>query len=129
MDLVTETDKECEALILAAIQGAFPSHKFIGEEGSAAQARLPRAGTPRALSPRLLCLSGPLAAQGFTAELTDEPTWMVDPLGDDPWPLLHLSSASGHTIILFLRFLYGTQMGPPTLCTASRLSACPSLSH
>ncbi len=39
MDLVTETDKECEALILAAIQGAFPSHKFIGEEGSAAQAR------------------------------------------------------------------------------------------
>ena len=48
MDLVTETDKECEALILAAIQGAFPSHKFIGEEGSADQARLPHAGTLRA---------------------------------------------------------------------------------
>lgn len=43
MDLVTETDKECEALILSAIQGAFPDHKFIGEEGSAAQVRLPQA--------------------------------------------------------------------------------------
>ncbi|KAK9842473.1 hypothetical protein WJX81_001652 [Elliptochloris bilobata] len=54
MDLVTETDKECEALILQALQDAFPTHRFIGEEGS--------------------------AAQGFTSELTDEPTWLVDPL-------------------------------------------------
>ncbi|GAQ77686.1 inositol monophosphatase [Klebsormidium nitens] len=53
VDLVTETDKACEDLIFKAIQKNFPSHKFIGEEGSA--------------------LSG-------TADLTDEPTWMVDPL-------------------------------------------------
>ena len=50
-DLVTETDKQCEELILKALRQAFPAHKFIGEEGS--------------------------AAQGFTAELTDEPTWLV----------------------------------------------------
>ena len=39
MDLVTETDKECESLVLQALQTAFPTHRFIGEEGSAAQAR------------------------------------------------------------------------------------------
>lgn len=52
--MVTESDKKCEALILSAIQAAFPDHKFIGEEGS--------------------------AAQGYTNDLTDEPTWMVDPI-------------------------------------------------
>ena len=36
-DLVTETDKKCEALVLGRIRAAFPDHKFIGEEGSAAQ--------------------------------------------------------------------------------------------
>jgi fructose-1,6-bisphosphatase/inositol monophosphatase family enzyme len=36
-DLVTETDKKCEELVLSRIQAAFPDHKFIGEEGSAAQ--------------------------------------------------------------------------------------------
>lgn len=36
-DLVTETDKKCEALVLDRIRQAFPDHKFIGEEGSAAQ--------------------------------------------------------------------------------------------
>lgn len=49
MDLVTATDKECEQTILSAITTAFPEHKFIGEEGS--------------------------AAQGFTSGLTDAPTW------------------------------------------------------
>eukprot|EP00884_Botryococcus_braunii_P021397 jgi/Botrbrau1/7941/Bobra.9_2s0099.1 len=54
VDLVTDSDKRCEALILSAIQSNFPDHKFIGEEGS--------------------------SAQGFTNDLTDEPTWMVDPI-------------------------------------------------
>ena len=54
MDLVTETDKQCEALVLSAIRTAFPTHEFIGEEGS--------------------------AEQGFTADLTTAPTWMVDPV-------------------------------------------------
>lgn len=54
VDLVTETDKNCEILVLSHIRKAYPEHQFIGEEGS--------------------------AAQGFTAELTDAPTWMCDPV-------------------------------------------------
>jgi fructose-1,6-bisphosphatase/inositol monophosphatase family enzyme len=38
VDLVTETDKKCEELVLGTIHKTFPDHKFIGEEGSAAQA-------------------------------------------------------------------------------------------
>ena len=49
LDLVTATDKDCEVTIFKAIREAFPDHKFIGEEGS--------------------------AAQGFTNDLTDAPTW------------------------------------------------------
>jgi len=37
VDLVTETDKKCEEIVLSTIQDAFPDHHFIGEEGSAAQ--------------------------------------------------------------------------------------------
>ncbi|KAK9818040.1 hypothetical protein WJX72_006139 [[Myrmecia] bisecta] len=54
VDLVTETDKQCEALISSALREAFPDHSFIGEEES--------------------------SAAGSTAALTDAPTWMVDPL-------------------------------------------------
>jgi len=54
-DLVTETDRACEALISAGLREAFPSHAFIGEEETAG-----KPGTP--------------------LELTDRPTWMVDPV-------------------------------------------------
>ncbi|XAR65743.1 L-galactose 1-phosphate phosphatase [Bertholletia excelsa] len=53
VDLVTETDKACEDLIFNHLKQHFPDHKFIGEETT--------------------------AAFGVT-ELTDEPTWIVDPL-------------------------------------------------
>ncbi|CAI9086874.1 OLC1v1020797C2 [Oldenlandia corymbosa var. corymbosa] len=53
VDLVTETDKACEDLIFSHLKEHFPGHKFIGEETT--------------------------AANGVT-ELTDEPTWIVDPL-------------------------------------------------
>lgn len=33
VDLVTETDQKCEALILARLMGAFPAFKFIGAHG------------------------------------------------------------------------------------------------
>eukprot|EP00210_Caulerpa_lentillifera_P008127 g7761.t1 len=54
VDLVTETDKECERLILDIIKNKFPTHLFIGEESSADKDAL--------------------------VELTDLPTWMCDPL-------------------------------------------------
>ncbi|KAL5574937.1 hypothetical protein UlMin_016636 [Ulmus minor] len=53
VDLVTETDKACEDLIFKHLKQIYPTHKFIGEETT--------------------------AAYGVT-ELTDEPTWIVDPL-------------------------------------------------
>ncbi|XP_042026112.1 inositol monophosphatase 3-like [Salvia splendens] len=53
VDLVTETDKACEELIFSSLKQQYPDHKFIGEETT--------------------------AACGVT-ELTDEPTWIVDPL-------------------------------------------------
>ncbi|MQM03312.1 hypothetical protein Taro_036091 [Colocasia esculenta] len=53
VDLVTETDKACEDLIFNHLKKHFPEHKFIGEETTAA-----------------------LGA----ADLSDDPTWIVDPL-------------------------------------------------
>ncbi|KAL7244355.1 hypothetical protein ACSBR1_016572 [Camellia fascicularis] len=53
VDLVTETEKACEDLIFNHLKKHFPQHKFIGEETT--------------------------AARGVT-ELTDEPTWIIDPL-------------------------------------------------
>ncbi|KAL9243462.1 hypothetical protein vseg_017347 [Gypsophila vaccaria] len=53
VDLVTETDKACEDLVFNHLKQHYPTHKFIGEETT--------------------------AAYGAT-ELTDEPTWIVDPL-------------------------------------------------
>ncbi|XP_031492895.1 inositol-phosphate phosphatase isoform X1 [Nymphaea colorata] len=53
VDLVTETDKACEELIFNHLKKHFSDHKFIGEETSASLG---------------------------TVELTDDPTWIVDPL-------------------------------------------------
>ena len=54
VDLVTETDKECETLILETVKSSFPDHLFIGEETT--------------------------AEEGNSIELTDTPTWLCDPL-------------------------------------------------
>ncbi|MCO5596732.1 hypothetical protein L7F22_050800 [Adiantum nelumboides] len=53
VDLVTETDKACEKLAFEHIGKIFPNHKFIGEE---------------------------TAALFGSFELTDAPTWIIDPL-------------------------------------------------
>uniref|UniRef100_H2ZKT7 Inositol-1-monophosphatase n=1 Tax=Ciona savignyi TaxID=51511 RepID=H2ZKT7_CIOSA len=52
-DLVTETDQLVEHMIIKAIKDTYPTHKFIGEESVAA---------------------------GLKCNLTDEPTWIVDPI-------------------------------------------------
>ncbi|KAJ8010603.1 hypothetical protein DPEC_G00076780 [Dallia pectoralis] len=52
-DLVTEADQQVEDLIISTLRDRFPSHKFIGEEASAAGGK---------------CL------------LTDCPTWIIDPI-------------------------------------------------
>lgn len=52
--VVTETDQAVEKLIKDEISGHYPEHKFIGEESFAG---------------------------GERVDLTDAPTWIVDPIG------------------------------------------------
>ncbi|KAL3108053.1 hypothetical protein niasHT_018215 [Heterodera trifolii] len=52
-DFVTETDQAVEKLLISGLSERFPDHKFIGEENVAA---------------------------GNTYELTDAPTWIIDPI-------------------------------------------------
>ncbi|XP_033989570.1 inositol monophosphatase 1-like [Trematomus bernacchii] len=52
-DLVTETDQRVERILISAIRARFPLHRFIGEESVAA---------------------------GEPCVLTDEPTWIIDPI-------------------------------------------------
>eukprot|EP00878_Enallax_costatus_P010703 GHUV01011179.1.p1 GENE.GHUV01011179.1~~GHUV01011179.1.p1 ORF type:complete len:196 (+),score=33.49 GHUV01011179.1:304-891(+) len=54
VDLVTATDKQCESIIRSILEQHFPQHRFIGEEEA--------------------------SETGGQGDLTDEPTWMVDPL-------------------------------------------------
>eukprot|EP00889_Picochlorum_renovo_P000023 jgi/Picre1/27053/NNA_000023.t1 len=54
IDLVTETDRECEKLIGDILKREFPEDCFIGEEET--------------------------AALGHVPELTNAPTWLVDPV-------------------------------------------------
>lgn len=53
VDLVTEWDQKVEKLIMDGISSKFPDHKFIGEETT---------------------------SSGTKAELTDAPTWIIDPI-------------------------------------------------
>lgn len=53
IDLVTETDEEVEQLLFNGLKKKFPTHKFIGEES---------------------------AAKGQKVILTEEPTWIIDPI-------------------------------------------------
>ncbi|CAL8313468.1 unnamed protein product [Merluccius merluccius] len=53
VDLVTQTDQRVEKIIISSVKEKFPTHRFIGEESVAA-------GQP--------CI------------LTDEPTWIIDPV-------------------------------------------------
>lgn len=51
---VTDTDKRCEDAIVRFIRESYPDHAIIGEEDS--------------------------AASGASPTLTDQPTWIIDPL-------------------------------------------------
>lgn len=53
IDMVTEIDKKVEEMLVGGLTEQFPSHRFIGEEAVSA---------------------------GTKCELTDEPTWIIDPV-------------------------------------------------
>jgi myo-inositol-1(or 4)-monophosphatase len=72
-DLVTETDQEVERIIKEKISGQFPGHRFIGEE---------------------------TVAGGVKCELTDDPTWVLDPI-DGTTNFVH-SNFNICTIVTFM---------------------------
>jgi len=55
-DVVTETDRAVEAALVTGIRAKYPNHKFIGEEDTAE------------------------AKGGNVSQLTDDPTWIIDPI-------------------------------------------------
>lgn len=89
VDLVTETDQACEDLIKEFLATKYPKHLFIGEEGS--------------------------ATQGFTAELTNAPTWIVDPL-DGTTNFVHTFPFVCVCIGLVINKAVCYSPGPPCTC-------------
>lgn len=55
IDLVTETDRNVEEIIFKSLKAIYPNHKYIGEETVS-------------------------ASESQKTNLTDEPTWIVDPV-------------------------------------------------
>ncbi|KAL3275379.1 hypothetical protein HHI36_020145 [Cryptolaemus montrouzieri] len=74
IDLVTETDKAVENLLITNLSQAFPDHQFIGEESS---------------------------AEGKKVELTDVPTWIIDPI-DGTLNFVHTFPHSCISLALFI---------------------------
>ena len=91
-----ETDKECEKLIFSRLKQAFPTHAFIGEEES--------------------------SAQGFTPDLTQALTWMVDPVdgASCAGAVQHASGAPARSWLVEVIAPVAVQ-APPISCTASPL--------
>ena len=54
VDLVTQVDKDVESLVFDAIRATYPDHLLLGEESA--------------------------ASSGLRTELSDLPTWVVDPI-------------------------------------------------
>lgn len=89
VDLVTEIDKGVENLLIRTISVIFPDHKFIGEE---------------------------TVSDGGKCELTDSPTWVIDPV-DGTMNLVHGFPHSSISVALLvnkvteLAFVYNPIIG------------------
>lgn len=102
VDLVTATDKACETLIIETIRARFPDHVFIGEESS---------------------FTGPGGAASEPLELTNAPTWIIDPLDGTTnfvhgYPLVTVSIGLAVGKALVLGVVYNPIMDE--LCSAVR---------
>jgi myo-inositol-1(or 4)-monophosphatase len=67
IDPVTETDYQCQEIIIGMIRQAFPDHSFLAEEGNEGQ---PPAGAPEAGQPSL----------AWDPETPPACRWIIDPL-------------------------------------------------
>ncbi|KAK9880709.1 hypothetical protein WA026_013035 [Henosepilachna vigintioctopunctata] len=74
IDLVTETDKAIEDLLIKTLSKEYPDHKFIGEES---------------------------VADGKKVELTEAPTWIIDPI-DGTLNFVHEFPHSCISLALFI---------------------------
>ncbi|XP_063920193.1 inositol monophosphatase 1 [Zophobas morio] len=74
IDLVTETDQQVEKLLIGNLSKEFPDHLFIGEES---------------------------VANGTKCNLTDDPTWIIDPI-DGTMNFVHRFPHSCISIALFI---------------------------
>lgn len=75
IDLVTETDQQVEKLLVDGIKSKFPDHLFIGEEDS---------------------------SDGKRHTLTDEPTWIIDPI-DGTMNFVHSFPHSAISVALLVK--------------------------
>jgi len=117
-DLVTETDKAVEKVIFDALKIEFPTHSFIGEES---------------------------VSEGAPSKLTDEPTWIVDPI-DGTTNFVHMNpnvavsigfvsnkkSEVGVVFAPILKDMYVAVRGCGAYCNEKRLAIqnpVPSLSQ
>ncbi|XP_056594684.1 inositol monophosphatase 2 isoform X2 [Triplophysa dalaica] len=96
-DLVTESDHQVEELIISTLSEKYPSHRFIGEESSAA---------------------------GVKCELTDSPTWIIDPI-DGTCNFVHsfpmVALEFGVIYHCFDGTLYTARKGHGAFCNGVRL--------
>lgn len=102
VDLVTATDKACEDYIIGTIKQRYPTHQFIGEESS---------------------FTGAGEAPAGPLELTDAPTWIIDPLDGTTnfvhgYPLVTVSIGLAVGKALVLGCIYNPMMDE--LCSAVR---------
>lgn len=79
VDLVTETDKACEDLVFNHLKKRYPDHQVKSHIGALICCILLWIAVNISLF--LLQFIGEETSAAFgTAELTDDPTWIVDPL-------------------------------------------------
>ncbi|XP_064485910.1 inositol monophosphatase 2-like [Ornithodoros turicata] len=106
-DLVTETDKEVEKLLIGKLKNEFPTHRFIGEESVAA---------------------------GMKCELTGDPTWIIDPVDGTmnfvhgfPVVAISVALAVNKQVVIGIVFnpvmdrMYTAQLGKGAFCNGHRL--------
>lgn len=106
-DLVTETDREVENLLISGFKKKFPDHKFIGEETT---------------------------SSGTKCELTDSPTWIIDPVDGTmnfvhsfPYVAISIGLSVNKNIVLGIVYnplldkLYSAIKGRGAFCNGQKL--------
>lgn len=108
-DLVTETDKHVEEVVIGFLRDKFPTHSFIGEES---------------------------AVEGQHSVLSDNPTWIIDPVDGTtnfvhgyPYVAISIALLVNKTAQIGLVYnpiteeMYTAQLGGGAFCNGQRIQA------